>query len=59
MAFDISKYKASELSYIIEPKTEEEMIALSRAKQVIEILQKENEKLKADLRGKETENGYI
>lgn len=34
------RYKSTELGCIINPKTEEEMIALSRAKTVIEVLQK-------------------
>jgi hypothetical protein len=42
------KYNPKELYFIIEPKNEEEMIALSRATSVIDLLQKEIKNIKID-----------
>ena len=44
--FDISKYDPTELSYIVDPKTEEEMIAIARAIKVIKTQREELKRLR-------------
>jgi hypothetical protein len=46
--FDTKKYNPKELTYILSPKNEEEMIAISRAIKVIEALRQENTDLTKD-----------
>ena len=47
--FEVSKYNPKELGYIVDPKTEEEMIAISRAIKVIEAQRAELGRLQEQL----------
>jgi hypothetical protein len=42
------KYNSNELGYVVSPQNEEEIIAICRAKSVIELLQNEIRNIKID-----------